>query len=71
MKENGTDTANYNKVAQRAYQLWEKSGRPQGKETEHWLQAEAEINREKFQGGRATSPSSAKPSNGGRRVFTM
>jgi len=71
MKENGTDTANYNKVAQRAYELWEESGRPQGKEKEQWLQAEVEINREKIQGGRGSSPSPAKPSNGGRRVFTM
>ena len=30
-------------VARRAYQLWEAAGRPQGKDMEYWLQAEAEI----------------------------
>jgi hypothetical protein len=47
MKENGglNSMSNYDKIAQRAYELWEKSGRPEGKETEHWFQAEAEIKR--------------------------
>jgi DUF2934 family protein len=49
--------SNYDKIAQRAYALWEKAGRPQGKETEHWLQAEAEINRQQMQSGpRSNSP---------------
>ena len=29
---------------QRAYELWEQEGRPDGRDREHWLQAEAEIN---------------------------
>lgn len=30
-------------VAMRAYLLWEKEGRPEGRDFEHWLQAEAEL----------------------------
>lgn len=31
------------RIRERAYQLWEQAGRPDGKEVEHWLQAEREI----------------------------
>ena len=34
------------KVRARAYELWEHAGRPEGRATEHWLQAEAEIGAE-------------------------
>ena len=27
----------------RAYQIWEEQGRPEGREAEHWLQAEREL----------------------------
>ncbi len=30
-------------VAKRAYTMWELEGRPTGKDLEHWLRAEAEI----------------------------
>jgi hypothetical protein len=30
-------------VRQRAYELWEESGREDGRAQEHWLQAEAEV----------------------------
>jgi hypothetical protein len=30
-------------IAQRAYEIWEKAGRPHGLDREHWLQASAEI----------------------------
>ncbi len=30
-------------VRQRAYELWEKSGRGQGRDLDHWLQAEREM----------------------------
>lgn len=29
-------------IAKRAYELWEKSGRPSGHDNEHWAQATAE-----------------------------
>jgi hypothetical protein len=31
------------RVRQRAYELWEASGCPQGFDAEHWLQAEREV----------------------------
>jgi hypothetical protein len=30
-------------IQERAYQIWEREGRPDGRSVEHWLQAEAEI----------------------------
>jgi len=30
-------------IAERAYLIWERMGRPQGLELEHWLRAEAEL----------------------------
>jgi hypothetical protein len=31
------------RVRERAYAIWEAEGRPDGKEHEHWLRAEADI----------------------------
>ena len=31
------------RVQERAYEIWERTGRPEGKAVEDWLQAEAEI----------------------------
>ncbi len=31
------------RIQQRAYELWENEGRPQGREQDHWQQAEREI----------------------------
>jgi hypothetical protein len=33
------------KVRERAYQLWEAEGRPDGRHEEHWYQAERELAR--------------------------
>ncbi len=30
------------RVRERAYEIWERTGRPEDKAVEHWLQAEAE-----------------------------
>jgi Protein of unknown function (DUF2934) len=32
------------KIAERAYAIWQASGRPNGRDQEHWLQAERELN---------------------------
>jgi hypothetical protein len=40
------------KIRQRAYELWEKSGQHEGSEMDFWLQAEREIG----QGGSAPEP---------------
>lgn len=34
-------------IAERAYAIWEAEGRPPDAELRHWLQAEAEIRRER------------------------
>jgi DUF2934 family protein len=31
------------RIRERAYQIWESAGRPEGKAAEHWQRAEAEI----------------------------
>ena len=47
------------KIRQRAYELWEDEGRPEGRDRIHWLRAEAEF-RESLCSGRPVKPS-AKP----------
>lgn len=32
-------------VRQRAYELWDQDGRPEGREVDYWLMAEAELTR--------------------------
>ena len=34
------------RIRERAYEIWETAGRPEGKAVEHWLQAQAEITAE-------------------------
>lgn len=34
---------NEDRVRERAYALWEEAGRPEGKDVEHWHQAEHEL----------------------------
>ncbi len=34
------------RVRERAYEIWERAGRPSDKALEHWLQAEAEVKSE-------------------------
>lgn len=41
-KQNPTD-----KVSQRAYEIWESQGNPEGSDLDHWLQAEAEVSNAK------------------------
>lgn len=33
------------RIRERAYEIWEQAGRPEGRAVEHWLQAEAEMRR--------------------------
>jgi hypothetical protein len=40
------DPARENKIRERAYWIWLREGLPHGRETEHWRQAEAEIDAE-------------------------
>jgi Protein of unknown function (DUF2934) len=55
-------------VRQRAFELWEKRGRPEGYETEFWLQAERELRGEgnggDISGGISANAASAKSGSG-------
>ena len=33
------------RIAELAYAIWEREGRPQGRALEHWLRAQVELNR--------------------------
>jgi hypothetical protein len=37
----------HEEITQRAREIWERAGRPEGRDEEHWLQAEAELRQEK------------------------
>lgn len=41
-----------NAIRQRAYEIWQAEGEPQGDELSHWLRAQAEISRAKPAGSR-------------------
>jgi uncharacterized Zn finger protein len=42
-------------IAQRAYQIWEETGRRDGNETAHWLQAERELHAQHGETGEVDS----------------
>ena len=47
------------KIRARAHQIWERSGRPEGQDLEHWRQAEAELAPAK-KAAKAAAPKKAK-----------
>jgi hypothetical protein len=48
------------KIEQRAYEIWDREGRPHGKALEHWHQAVAEIAREEEQAATARAEKAGK-----------
>ena len=63
MAVSGDDLA----IMERAQQLWEKAGYPEGRDLEFWLEAERQIKEERIRVGRPLpSPSSRNPSAGPR-----
>ena len=48
----------YEKIAARAYEIWEKEGRPDNKAEEHWLRAEREIADTREESRKRVSPPS-------------
>ena len=42
-------------ISERAYSIWEREGRPAGKELDHWLQAEAELNTTRVDAPKSTA----------------
>lgn len=53
--ENRITDLSRDSIAQRAYEIWEREGRPEGRAFDHWLAAEAEL-RPTATVSRATSP---------------
>ena len=51
-------TDNEQRIRERAHAIWERTGRPDGQEAEHWSQAEREIQEEM-----ATGPSDVASSS--------
>lgn len=37
----------HEKITQRAFEIWERQGKPEGREQEHWFRAEEELRKEK------------------------
>lgn len=50
------------KIKERAYQLWEREGRPHGKDLEHWRRAEQEVKSQADQGILQRSVERSNPS---------
>ncbi|HUD45886.1 MAG TPA: DUF2934 domain-containing protein [Candidatus Baltobacteraceae bacterium] len=53
--------SNYDEIAKRAYELWEKAGKPEGQETAHWLQAEHDVMQR--QDSKGAGKRNAQPAN--------
>lgn len=52
----------YEEIAQKAFDIWTREGRPKGREQDHWLRAEAELRKEKLKdqtGHKVTSQDSS------------
>ena len=41
-------------IRERAYQIWEREGRPHGRDFEHWVMAQVEIATQRANGSAAT-----------------
>lgn len=46
MTDNADMTGREDRIRQRAHELWEKAGQPDGEDERFWSEAEAEIERE-------------------------
>jgi len=55
-------------IAKRAYAIWEIEGRPTGRELDHWLRAQAEVQARKAAVAEKMPPASAKPRRAARRT---
>lgn len=67
MKNQPSSAITSEEIAQRAHDIWEQSGRPDGEATEHWLRAERELQEERKQAAqveKATQGSRARKETG-------
>jgi hypothetical protein len=42
-------TITHEEISKRAREIWDREGRPEGRDKEHWLQAETELSQESLQ----------------------
>lgn len=42
-QSNGGQVVSQDAIAQRAYEIWEREGRPEGRAAEHWFRAVSEL----------------------------
>lgn len=52
-------------IRKRAYHIWEREGRPQGRDFEHWVQAQVELTAEDVGNGGGNGAASKKRSAAG------
>ena len=45
----------HEEISKKAREIWEREGRPEGRDIEHWLQAEAELRQEPAANGVANN----------------
>lgn len=57
------------KIAQRAYEIWEQEGRPDGRDLEHWLRAESVL-RQGSTAGEVSAEAAAASSQKSRKNST-
>lgn len=51
-------------IRERAYNIWEREGRPHGRDFEHWVRAQVELTAETMATDRRTAaPSRPRPAN--------
>jgi hypothetical protein len=50
------------RIRSRAYELWEREGRPDGRQAEHWRQATAEVDAEERERAGGSGATGAPPS---------
>jgi hypothetical protein len=64
MAKQQTDAVDADRIRQRAFELWERDGRPEGRDTEYWFRAEAELAGQDAS-GLETPAAGRPPSEGG------
>ena len=64
VKVHPTNTSSEEQIKQRAVELWEQRGRPEGHDAEFWTQAERELRLGENRSGATANASSAKSGSG-------
>jgi hypothetical protein len=62
-----TEPVDADRIRQRAFELWEQDGRPEGRDTEYWFRAEAELAGQGASGLEAPAAGGASSADTGAR----